>query len=382
MSSLAEPCSRRAFARLIGASAAFGALRPVLSGVPAQAQQPSPGFAPRRVRLSANENPYGPPPAALAAMTAALATVCRYPDELEEILRADVARHLGVAAEQVLLGNGSSQILQLAATALSGPGLRVVTADPTFEALGRYAETRGAEVVRVPLTRDHRHDLAAMARAAGDHGLVYLCNPNNPTATITPAGEISAFLDHLPGGVMVLLDEAYHHYAVGVAGYESAAPGLAKHPSLLVVRTFSKIYGMAGLRCGYAAGAQEKIERLRRERSWDSLNVMALAAAHAALGDAAHVELSRARNREVLAWTAAGIERAGGRVLPSAANFLMADLGRDVAPLIKALQAAGVDVGRRFKALPNHLRVTIGTEEEMRVFLAAFERVMTLPAAA
>jgi histidinol-phosphate aminotransferase len=345
------------------------------AAVPAVAQRAS------VIRLSSNENPYGPPPAAFEAMRDAFGASWRYPDEREDELVEQLAALHGVTRDGIVLGNGSSQILDLAAAAYLGPTTGLALAEPTFEAIRLYAERRRAAIVKVPLTADWRHDVEAMAAAAQGAGVLYICNPNNPTGTLTPAAELRALLDAVPPSVVVLVDEAYHHYAEGAAGYESVASLLADHPNLLVARTFSKIYGMAGLRCGYAIGRPERIRELRAQRPWDSLNLMALAAAGAALGDHAHLERSRRLNAEQRAWTAGEIERLGYRVLPSAANFLMFDLRRDVAPVIAALAAAGVEVGRRFAAVPTHLRVTIGREEDMRAFIAALPRAAAAAAA-
>ncbi len=369
MSRQALAMSRRGFARALGVGAAGVLLRPVL--VPALADERRPQLHRGPVRLSANENPYGPSPAVAAAIAEAVGRAARYPDDEAEALQAEVARLHGVAAEQVLLGNGSGQILRLAAAAAVGAGARVVTAEPTFEALGRYARADGGVVATVPLTAELRHDLAAMRNASSDAAIVYLCNPNNPTGTATPPAAVEEFVRAVPGEALVLIDEAYHHYAEGSAGYASALPLVPAHPNLVVARTFSKIYGLAGLRCGYAVGEAAAIERLRAQQPWDSVNLMAAVAARAALGDGAYVARSRKLNDEVRAWTAERLAAAGYRVVPSVTNFFMVDLRRDAGPVIAALRARDVHVGRRFPALPDHLRVTVGREEEMAVFVDA-----------
>jgi len=377
MPDLVASPSRRAFVRSLGLGAAAAALAP-LAGRADDPAAPQPAAKPHDgdggVRLSANENPYGPPASALAAIAAALPAAGRYPDGADDALVAALAAHHGVGRESIALGAGSSQILHAAANAFTGPGAPAVVAEPTFEALGVYAARRGARVVQVPLAADFRHDLEAMGSAAGGRGLVYVCNPNNPTGTLTPGDEIRRLLERLPASVRVLVDEAYHGYAEGEPGYESAAPWIARHPNLVVARTFSKIHGLAGLRCGYALGAPAAIAAIADQLPWDGSNLVALAAARAALADAAHVARSRALNAEVRASTVATLAAAGAGVLPSAANFVFADLGRDVAPVIAALRADGVRVGRRFAALPHHLRVTVGTAAEMRRFAAAFAR--------
>jgi len=385
---MAQLASRRSIARWLGAGAALAAARPVmaLAGMAttaaAKAVVPAPDSArgvSAMVRLSANENPYGPPPAALVALAAAVGESNRYPDERDAALRAALAAHHGVRPENIALGCGSSQILHAAVAAFASAG--VVTADPTFEAAGRYGEVRGFPVQRVPLARDRSHDLAAMGAAAAGAGLIYICNPNNPTASLTADADLRAFLEALPGDRMALVDEAYHHYAEGTPGYASVTAMAAARANVVVARTFSKIYGMAGLRCGYAVAAAPTIARLRAHISWDASNALALAAAEAALGESAHLDAARRRNAAVRAWSIAEVERGGARAIPSSANFFMADLGSDVGPLIEALRGAGVEVGRRFPAMPTFLRVTVGTEEEMRTFAAAFRAVRAARAA-
>jgi histidinol-phosphate aminotransferase len=369
---MATSLTRRGFNRLLGFGAASAALRPTLSL--AKVLPLAPATAPSGiVRLSANENPYGPSPAALDAMRRAFGLAWRYPDEAADALVADLAKLHGVPGDHILLGDGSSEILKLCADAFTGPGRAVVTAEPTFEAVARYAQMGGAEVVRVPLAPGHRHDLGKMLPARA--GLVYICNPNNPTASLTPGAELRAFLPQVPAGTTVLVDEAYAHYAES-RDWESVIPRVADHPGLIVARTFSKVYGMAGLRCGYAVAQPGTIQRLRDRQAWDSLNIMALAAARASVADAGHVETSRRRNHETRAFVGSGLAAMGHPPIPSETNFLMADLRRDVGPVIGALKQRGVEVGRRFPAMPSYLRVTIGTRPQMETFLSALRTVM------
>lgn len=365
--------TRRGFTRLLGLGAASTAVRlPLAAAVPKTAPASTAMAASGVVRLSSNENPYGPSPAAFEAMQRAFGLAWRYPDEAADALVADLAKLHGVPADHIALGNGSSEILQLCAAAFTGPGKPAVMADPTFEAVARHAQSRGAEVVKVPLTPERRHDLGKMLPAGA--GLVYLCNPNNPTASLTPAAEVRAFLERLPAGTAVLVDEAYAHYAES-ADFEPLVSRVREHPGLIVARTFSKIHGMAGLRCGYAVSRPETIARLRAHQAWDTLNIMALVAAHASLADPAHLEKSRQLNRETRAFVRSGLAAMGYEPIPSEANFLMVDLRRDVGPVIEALRAKGVEVGRRFPAMPSHLRVTIGTRPQMERFLVAFRGV-------
>jgi histidinol-phosphate aminotransferase len=342
--------TRRDLGRLMGASVVAAAARPLLAEA-----------APAAVRLSANENPYGPSPKALEAMRAACARAWRYPDEAAGELIDDVSKIHGLPREWFLLGDGSSEILKLAASAWPG---KLVMAEPTFEAIGAYAKARGSPVANVPLDGMFAHDLARMQ--AEDAALVYVCNPNNPTASVTPKTRMAAFLR--ASGSMVLVDEAYHHYA-DTAEYESVVPLVRTHPGLIVTRTFSKVYGMAGLRLGYAVAQPPVIEKLGAQAAWDSVNVIALAAGRASLADPAWAEQGRKRNAATRAHLVAELGRRGFTVIPSQANFVMIDTRRDVKPLIASLRQRGVEVGRLFPALPKHLRVTLGRPEEMERFL-------------
>ena len=373
--------SRRGFSKLMGVGAAYG----VLAG-PRRAAASVRALAPETrvpaasvVRLSSNENPYGPSQAALKAMTDGFSLAWRYPDENADLLVDELARINSVPAEQILLGDGSGEILKLAAAAFTNNDKKIVLANPTFEAIGRHAAVARAEVVKIDLTSSYSHDLQKMLTAANagpnSAGLVYICNPNNPTASITPKNELAEFLAKLSPATTVLVDEAYHHY-VESNDYESLIPLVKQYPNLIVARTFSKIYGMAGLRCGYCVTQRANIERMRSQQTWDSVNIMALVAALASLKDADQVTRGRKLNSEVKKSVCAELDTLGYHYIPSQANFMMIDLRRDVRPVLGELRSRGVEVGRLFPALPNHMRVTIGTAPEMKTFLSAFREVM------
>ncbi len=441
MTRAATAISRRGFAKLLGAGAAYAAVRPVVGAAQPASRlltgsslltlnNPWPVRSPAGVlRLSSNENPYGPSPMALRAMTEAFSLAWRYPDEHNEALIDRLAKINGVSRDQILLGDGSGEILKLCAEAFTGPASaatssvrsaalapptsgqdlaaitpgrgKLIAADPTFEAIIHHASVNGAEVVRVPLTSSYSHDLAKMwAAASGSSsdasvreraasvgnggpgsasdraGLVYICNPNNPTASITPKNELREFIAKTPRETMVLVDEAYYHY-VESSNYESMIPLVKDYPNLIVARTFSKIYGMAGLRCGYCVAQTETIERLRLHQTWDSVNIMALVAAIASLDDADQVTKGRRLNSQTKKWLCGELDVLSYKYIPSHANFMMIDLGRPVKPVIEGLGERKVQVGRAFPALPNHLRVTIGKQPEMETFLAAFRQVMS-----
>ena len=368
--------SRRKFAQLLGISAAAVVVRPAISfAKPTQPIATSLTAGGNIVRLSANENPYGPSPKALQAITDSFGLACRYPDEHNNVLIDKLAKLNNVDRGQMLLGDGSGEVLKLCAETFTGPqNGKLVAADPTFEAILNNATANGAEVVKVPLTSTFAHDLPKML-AAAKGGLIYVCNPNNPTASITPKNELREFIANTPRETMILVDEAYFHYADS-RDYESMIPLVKDHPHLIVARTFSKIYGMAGLRCGYCVAQPETIKRMHPFQMWDSVNVMALAAAIASLDDVDQVANGRKLNSEAKNFVTDELDKMGYKQIPSQANFIMFDCKRPVVPLIQALKQHNIQVGRLFPALPNYMRVTVGKKAEMETFLTAFREVM------
>jgi len=394
--------SRRRFAQLMGVGAASVMARPdaLLSGEVLSKSFAEPlGSAARGVvRLNSNENPYGPSPQALKAMTQAFDLLWRYPDEHAETLIETLARINGVNRDQIILGDGSGEILKICASAFTGPatGTRrpvelskptrgpaltflpgrgtLVVADPTYEAIVNHARVNRASVVKIPLNKNFGHDLPRMLSAARE-GLIYICNPNNPTASITPKDEMRAFLDKVPPQTIVLVDEAYFHYADN-PDYESVIPLIKDHPNLIVARTFSKIYAMAGLRCGYCIAQKETLQRMRPHLSWDSVNIMALAAAIASLNDADQVTNSRRLNKETRQFVSDQVAKLGYQHIPTDANFMMIHLKQPVRPVIDGLRQRNVNVGRVFPSLPTHMRVTVGKQSEMEAFLDAFREAI------
>jgi histidinol-phosphate aminotransferase len=349
----------------MGAVAA--ALRPPMFA--AETARPATGV----VRLSANENPYGPSARAREAMADAFRLAWRYPDEQNDRLIDSLAKLNNVSREQILLGDGSSEILEICAATFTDKSHKLVAADPTFEAILNNARAGGAEIVKVPLTATYAHNLPGMGAAAGN-GFIYICNPNNPTASITPKDELRKFITGASGDATILVDEAYFHFADS-SDYESVIPLIKDHPNLIVARTFSKIYGMAGLRCGYCIAQKQIIDQMRVHQMWDSVNCMALAAAIASIGDVEQVTHGRRRNKETRAFTVNQLEAMGYKSIPSQANFIMFDVKRPVVPVIQALKEQKVHVGRLFPTLPNHMRLTIGKKNDMETFLSAFREV-------
>lgn len=306
-------------------------------------------------------------------MTAAFALAWKYPDDSQDELIDALAKLNQVAKDQILPGAGSGEILKVAVAAFTGPDKKLVVGDPTFEAAAGHAKASRAEVVKVKLTSNYSHDLPKMLEVPNT-GLHYVCNPNNPTASITPKAELRAFLAKVPKQTIVLVDEAYHHF-VESPDYESVIPLVKDYPNLIVARTFSKIYGMAGLRCGYAVARPENIELMRAQQSWDSVSVMAIVAAKASLDDNAQVEQGRSRNNEVRKYVYGELDKLRFTYIPSHANFMMIDMRKEVKPIIAAFRERNVQVGRLFPPMPNFMRVTFGTKQQMERFVAVFKEV-------
>jgi histidinol-phosphate aminotransferase len=321
-------------------------------------------------------------PSAKALEAAAKAAPNRYPDGLEEEVRAAIAKHHGVLPEQVVLGCGSSEVLRMADMAFSGPGRRVVAAEPTFEAVLMFAKVLHADGVKVPLTADFRHDLPRMAEACdASTSLLYVCNPNNPTGTIVSGDEMAAFTARVPASATILVDEAYHHF-VEDPRYRSACELIAAHPNVVVARTFSKIYGMAGLRLGYAIGSEPKIKAMAPFASWSNTNSAVLAAALECLADPDLVPRQKKTLNDTRRWLVSELAKQGRRTMPSEANFVMIDVGGDVTPVIEAFRSRKIFVGRKFPSLPNWLRVSIGTREQVEAFDVALNEIVPMKAVA
>jgi histidinol-phosphate aminotransferase len=371
--------SRRRFAQVLGGALGAWALAPRAAragtwAVPAAQRHAN--LPARAVRIDSNENPYGPSPKALEAMSRSQRVSARYPDALEDEVTTALAQLHRVDPDQVILGCGSGEVLRMADMAFLSPGRNVVAAEPTFEAVLAFARVTRADPVKVPLTSDHRHDLVRMAAVCNSAtGLVYVCNPNNPTGTIVGKDEMGAFFKRVPKSAVTLVDEAYFHF-VEDEGYASAFEWTAQYPNLLVVRTFSKIYGLAGMRLGYGVSSKENISAMRPHRIWSNANAAVLEAALASLADTANLARCRSAMNGTRRALCAEMEKDGRAVIPSEANFVMIDVGSDVQPVIAALRERDILVGRKFPSLPNWLRVSMGTPEEMQRFVSAFREIV------
>ncbi|WP_147653700.1 histidinol-phosphate transaminase [Vulcaniibacterium gelatinicum] len=331
------------------------------------------------LELGSNENPYGPSPDARAAVLDMLHALHRYPDPLGGDLKRALAAVHGFGPAQVLLGNGSHELLMQFAQVFAGPGQEVVCAQYGFAVYALAAQAAGAALRVAPaLPRSHAmargHDLAAIAAAIGPRTrLVYLANPNNPTGTWFGADAFAAFLARVPDTVLVVVDEAYAEFA-DAPGYASALALLPRHPNLVVTRTFSKAYALAGLRVGYALAHPGLVAVMERVRESFNVNLAGLAAAQAALGDAAHLRWCVARNGEQRAALARALAARGWFVHPSQTNFLLVEFGPRAAAIEAGLLAAGIVVRPMTGyGLPDCLRVTVGTADENRRLLAVLD---------
>lgn len=324
------------------------------------------------LKLASNENPLGPSPKALAVLGDAAHTLHRYPDGGAFRLRTALADRWKVSLDQVILGNGSDEIIGMLARAFLSPGDEAVMADNTFVIYRMEVTAAHGVPVIVPLA-DGRHDLAAMAKAITPRTrLLFVCNPNNPTGTMVSATDVDALMAKVPAHVIVVFDEAYCEYARD-PHFPDSLGYVRRERNAIVLRTFSKIYGLAGLRIGYGVTTAEIAGYLNRVRPPFNANSLAQRAALAALGDEEHVAKSRAMNQTEMAGVRAGLVALGLQPLPSEANFLYFDAGRDGRALFEALLRKGVIV-RHIEG--TNLRVTIGLPEENRQFLQALKQVL------
>ncbi|MDB0573233.1 histidinol-phosphate transaminase [Ralstonia solanacearum] len=335
--------------------------------------------ASRIVKLASNENPLGMPASAKAAMAVAIDELARYPDANGFSLKAALHAKFGVPEAWITLGNGSNDILELAARALVAPGQGVIYAQHSFAVYALAAQEVGARAIEVP-ARDYGHDLEAMAAAiTPDTRLIYIANPNNPTGTFLSADAIAAFLAQVPRAVVVVLDEAYNEFLAPAQQYDSVA-WVRRYPNLLVSRTFSKAYGLAGLRVGYGIAQPQLADLLNRIRQPFNVNSLAQAAAVAALNDVEFLRRSAALNAAGYAQLTQAFERLGLEYVPSSGNFVLVRVGDDAgagARVNLALLKQGVIVRPVANyGLPQWLRISIGLPEENAACIAALESAL------
>ena len=362
--------SRRSFLQLSAAATAAMAFR--ITTEASLAAEDRNTFHPGAVVIDANENPLGPCDAARKAIADMAAQGGRYSYWLKEEFTKTFAAVEGLNPEYLRVFPGSSEPLHFSVLAFTSPARSYVTADPGYEAGMRAAKFSGARIVKTPLTKAYAHDIKAMIAASPDAGLFYVCTPNNPTGTMTPHADIERLLAEKPKGSVVLVDEAYIHFSDGV----SAIDLVKADQDVIVLRTFSKIYGMAGIRCGMAIGRPDLVAKLEPYGGWGAMPITAMAAATASLRHEHLVSERKLLNAAIRQKTFDWLDRQGYSYVPSESNCFMLDAKRPTKEVIDAMAAHNVYIGRGWPVWPTHVRITVGTQQEMEGFQAAFQAVM------
>jgi histidinol-phosphate aminotransferase len=324
------------------------------------------------IKLASNENPLGPSPKAIAAITGHLHKLNRYPDGAGFYLKEGISRKHGWPTEGIILGNGSNELLDIIVRTFLLPGEEAIYAEPSFVVYKMAAQAADRAGVAVPL-KDGRHDLIAMADRINDRTkLIFIANPNNPTGTMNTSGEMKALMERVPEDVIVVLDEAYYEYVTD-RDYPDTMGYLRDGRRIIILRTFSKIYGLAGLRIGYGFASPEMVDLMNRVRQPFNTNSLAQVAALAALGDDAHVQTSIRVNEEGKKYLYGELDRLKVSYLPTQANFIYMDLGRDVREVYARLLDEGVIVRPMGPAV---IRVTVGLKEENGRFISALGKIL------
>ncbi|GMR12676.1 MAG: histidinol-phosphate transaminase [Gemmatimonadota bacterium] len=319
------------------------------------------------LRLNANENPLGISPGAREAVIEAITEANRYPDSRQEELVSRLAKRNNLRSENVYLGAGSTEILQMAVQALASSGRPLIVAEPTFEDVLGYRRPFPYRLVTVPLDFRYAHDLGRMreeAERSSRPSVVYICNPNNPTGSITPSAEVDAWIQDAPESVFFIIDEAYYEL-VDDASYWSALGWVDRRPNVLVTRTFSKIFGMAGLRIGYGLAHEDTVARFKEFQSNKSTTQLSAAAALASLDDDEFVAQSLESNRAAGAVVKETLDELGLGYLPSHTNFIMHEIQGDLQDYITRFLDQGIAVGRPFPPMLGYNRLSLGAEDEM-----------------
>jgi histidinol-phosphate aminotransferase len=370
--------SRRDFFRLgLGAATASAIQWPLteLSGAcifePSRFQQD-----PRLVRLNSNENAYGPSAKVADAVKSAVGSSNRYAYMQYDALAESIANFHHVKPDQILLGCGSTEILRVAVSAFLGNGKQLIEASPTFEAMEHYARAAGSEVISVRLTPTFAHDLDGMlARASASTALIYICNPNNPTASLTPRNDLERFISALPASTFVVIDEAYHHYAGTSGMYASFIDRRLDTEKVIVARTFSKVYGLAGLRFGYAVASPNVIQQMRKFTTENNINVIVTQAAVAALDDTNGVSAFVRRNADNRQEFFNQAQARALKPIDSHANFVMMNTSHPATEVIQHFRQNNILIGRRFSPMDTYIRISLGREEEMLTFWRTWDKL-------
>ncbi len=364
------PLSRRSFLQASTMASAALAMRMVTEPMLALAEAPH--HPKDAILINSNENPLGPCAAAREAVIAVTPQGGRYLGEATDELTKQFARSVGVADEQVAIYAGSTPALKFTVAAFCSPRASYVTADPGFEGPMFAAQGAGARVVKVPLTKTYAHDVKAMLAAGPDAGVFYICQPNNPTGTLTSAADIEYLVEHKPKNAIVMVDEAYIHFTDAPSAIELVKAG----KDVVVLRTFSKLYGMAGLRCGFAIAKPDLLDRIHNYGGYNFMPVTAVAAASASLNDATLIATRKRVNEQVRTATFEWLDRNGYSYIPSVSNCFLLEMKRPAKEVIAAMAQQNVVIGRVWPAMPTYARITIGTSAEMEQFQTAFQKVM------
>ena len=382
-----ERVSRRRFVGGLATTVGFLSLRPdelLAQGASprareaAQAQDPIAEYD-GLAKIANNENPWGPPESVLTAMKNSMKYGNRYGYPDGGIVQA-IADHHGVKPQNVMITAGSGEMLTVVGLTFLQGGKKVVGVDPTYNSVYAHATNIKADVIRIPLNEDFSQNIPAMIRATKrnyrDVGFVYLVNPNNPTGVVVPNRDVKALLDGIPEDIPVLLDEAYHHF-VEDPSYATGTPYVIEGRKVILCRTFSKISGLAGWRLGYAIAPTEIIQQMR-PYSTGTINAMVKWGGVAALKDTAAMERVKRQTIEIRKKAVADLQTLGYQSIRSDTNFFMVHIRRPVQPVIEEFRKKGVLVGRPFPPMTEHLRVSVGTEDEMRRFATAFREIFTV----
>jgi histidinol-phosphate aminotransferase len=367
--------SRRSFLQVSAAASTAAALRVITEPTLAQAASgavPVCGGRTSLIWIDQNENPLGPCQAAREAVTAMAAQGGRYFPDLTDAFEKNVADRFGLSHEFVSAFPGSSGPLHHSVMAFTSASRSYVTADPGYEAGMYAANASGARLVKVPLTKTYAHDVKAMIAAAPDAGMFYVCSPNNPTGTLTPHTDIEYLLENKPKGSMVIVDEAYIHFVDTPSAVDLVKAG----KDLIVLRTFSKLYGMAGLRCGLAIGRPDLLTKIQNLMGWNAMPTTAVAAATASLAHPKLIAERRHINSEIRGEMFQWLDQHDYSYIPSQSNFFMLNTKQPAKAVIDAMAQRSVRIGRIWPILPTYSRITVGTREEMAMFRDVWQEVM------
>ena len=386
--------SRRSFVATLGAGGVGVLAAPLITWRGHEAAYAFQGVSERRadrllaakpgmIRIDSNENPNGPGLKVFEAIRKHYSDANRYPVIQEDELIAAIAKAQGVKEANVILGCGSGEVLRSAVQAFTSPWKGLVSPEPTFEAPGNFAKFLSHPVLSPPVDSKLRIDLDAVRDASRGAGLVFLCNPNNPTATVHSKSDVTSFIEQvnrLSPETTILVDEAYHEYVESPA-YGTMIPLALTNQRVIVARTFSKVFGMAGLRAGYLIGHPDTLKRVSSWQLGSNVNQLALAAATYAIADSQHIAAEQRKNTETRAFTRKFFEGAGYPVHAAEANFFMVDVRRDAKEFKLDCVKHNVAIGRKFPNLPTHARISIGTMPEMKKAVEVFKKVLGAEAA-